>query len=161
MHNPDSFVNRSTCRSPVYATFTEALDGAASIRAYDAQQRFCQLNEHQVALVQQAAYAGLRLPDLLACRPSCQESGAGIVFFYCESDVLRSCQLNWQSTLTRCSWKCTDTDALPAELCIQTYACDPGASQTPSPPWSPRPLAFHLSRPTDAVLTGVRKQTYS
>ena len=47
-----------TCRSPVYATFTEALDGAASIRAYDAQHRFCQLNEQQVALSQQAAFAG-------------------------------------------------------------------------------------------------------
>lgn len=47
------------CRSPVYATFTEALDGAASIRAYDAQHRFCQLNEHQVAMAQQAAFAGL------------------------------------------------------------------------------------------------------
>ena len=46
------------CRSPVYATFTEALDGAASIRAYDAQHRFCQLNEHQVGLSQQAAFAG-------------------------------------------------------------------------------------------------------
>ena len=47
-----------TCRSPVYATFTEALDGAASIRAYNAQHRFCQLNEQQVALSQQAAFAG-------------------------------------------------------------------------------------------------------
>ena len=42
----------------MYATFTEALEGAASIRAYDAQRRFCQLNEHQVALSQQAAFAG-------------------------------------------------------------------------------------------------------
>ena len=42
----------------MYATFTEALDGAASIRAYDAQHRFCQLNEQQVALSQQAAFAG-------------------------------------------------------------------------------------------------------
>ena len=42
----------------MYATFTEALDGAASIRAYNAQQRFCQLNEQQVALSQQAAFAG-------------------------------------------------------------------------------------------------------
>ncbi len=50
------------CRSPVYATFTEALDGATSIRAYDAQHRFCQLNEQQVALSQQAAFAGE--PDL-------------------------------------------------------------------------------------------------
>ena len=47
------------CRSPVYATFTEALDGGASIRAYDAQHRFCQLNEQQVALSQQAAFAGV------------------------------------------------------------------------------------------------------
>lgn len=47
------------CRSPVYATFTEALDGAASIRAYEAQHRFCQLNEQQVAIAQQAAFAGL------------------------------------------------------------------------------------------------------
>ena len=47
------------CRSPVYATFTEELEGGASIRAYNAQPRFCLLNQHQVALAQQAAFAGL------------------------------------------------------------------------------------------------------
>ncbi|KAL0053237.1 hypothetical protein WJX82_002974 [Trebouxia sp. C0006] len=58
----------SIARSPVYATFTEALDGAASIRAYDAQHRFCQLNEQQVALSQQAAFAGIAAAQWLGLR---------------------------------------------------------------------------------------------
>lgn len=58
----------SIARSPVYATFTEALEGAASIRAYGAQRRFCQLNELQVAFVQQAAFAGIAAAQWLALR---------------------------------------------------------------------------------------------
>ncbi|DBA85738.1 TPA: hypothetical protein ACH3X1_005304 [Trebouxia sp. C0004] len=58
----------SIARSPVYATFTEALDGAASIRAYNAQHRFCQLNEQQVGLSQQAAFAGIAAAQWLGLR---------------------------------------------------------------------------------------------
>ncbi len=46
------------CRSPVYTTFSEALDGAATIRAFGAQKQFADLNEQQVAALQQASFAG-------------------------------------------------------------------------------------------------------
>ena len=46
------------CRSPVYATFSEALDGAVTIRAFGAQKLFADLNEQQVAALQQASFAG-------------------------------------------------------------------------------------------------------
>ena len=46
------------CRSPVYATFSEALDGAVTIRAFGAQKLFVDLNEQQVAALQQASFAG-------------------------------------------------------------------------------------------------------
>ena len=42
----------------MYATFSEALDGAVTIRAFGAQKLFVDLNEQQVAALQQASFAG-------------------------------------------------------------------------------------------------------
>ena len=42
----------------MYATFSEALDGAITIRAFGAQKLFADLNEQQVAALQQASFAG-------------------------------------------------------------------------------------------------------
>ena len=48
----------SISRSPVYSGFTEALDGAASIRAFGLQWRFAEMNEVAAAVMQQTTIAG-------------------------------------------------------------------------------------------------------
>lgn len=50
----------------MYATFSEALDGAVTIRAFGAQKLFADLNEQQVAALQQASFAG-ESPRQLCC----------------------------------------------------------------------------------------------
>eukprot|EP00891_Asterochloris_glomerata_P003413 jgi/Astpho2/3413/e_gw1.00054.14.1_t len=58
----------NTARSPVYATFSEALDGAVTIRAFGAQKLFADLNEQQVAALQQASFAGIATSQWLGLR---------------------------------------------------------------------------------------------
>ena len=48
----------SVVRSPVYSTFSEALHGAVTIRAFGAQKRMALVNEQQVALLQRANLTG-------------------------------------------------------------------------------------------------------
>lgn len=65
----------STSRSPIYSSFTEALDGSATIRAFKAQNIFCTMNENHVVLNQRTSYSeiaaslwlSIRLQLLAAC----------------------------------------------------------------------------------------------
>eukprot|EP00250_Pteridium_aquilinum_P011989 c20437_g1_i1 orf=297-4817(-) len=65
----------STSRSPIYSSFTEALDGSTTIRAFEAQDIFCSKNEGYVAVNQRTSYSeivaslwlSIRLQLLAAC----------------------------------------------------------------------------------------------
>lgn len=48
----------SVVRSPVYSTFNEALHGAVTIRAFDAQPRMLGVNHQQVGMLQRANLTG-------------------------------------------------------------------------------------------------------
>lgn len=48
----------SVARSPVYAGFSEALDGAATIRGFGAQAAFSRRNVDRLLTLQKANFAG-------------------------------------------------------------------------------------------------------
>lgn len=69
----------STSRSPVYSSFTEALDGAPTIRAFKSQHVFSAKNEDHVALNQRTSYSEIAASLWLSIR--LQLLAACIIFF--------------------------------------------------------------------------------
>ncbi|EIE19385.1 P-loop containing nucleoside triphosphate hydrolase protein [Coccomyxa subellipsoidea C-169] len=58
----------SVARSPVYAGFSEALDGAATIRGFRAQAAFAAQNVDRLGTLQRANFAGLAVAQWLSLR---------------------------------------------------------------------------------------------
>jgi len=69
----------SISRSPIYAHFSESLNGAASIRAYQREQAFIQENEERLDRNQMAYYCNIASNRWLAMR--LEMLGACIIFF--------------------------------------------------------------------------------
>ncbi len=64
----------SVARSPVYSGFSEAIDGAPTIRGFSAQAAFSQQNISGLEVLQRANYAGvLAARSLPFCRGACAE----------------------------------------------------------------------------------------
>ncbi len=74
----------SVARSPVYSGFSEALDGAPTIRGFSAQAPFSQQNVDALEVLQQANFAGelcgtsLRGSSLSCCLV-CRSSLASLI----------------------------------------------------------------------------------
>ncbi|XP_057825504.2 ABC transporter C family member 13 isoform X1 [Cryptomeria japonica] len=69
----------SVSRSPIYTSFTEALDGASTIRAFARQQIFASTNHKHVMLNQQASYSELAASVWLSIR--LQLLAAFVIYF--------------------------------------------------------------------------------
>ncbi|GBG77942.1 hypothetical protein CBR_g25873 [Chara braunii] len=76
----------SVSQSPIYAAFTEALDGAPTIRAFKAQLRLANENDQRVTLNIRASYAEVAAAQWLSIR--LQMMAAGIVSFIAFTAVI-------------------------------------------------------------------------